>query len=321
MAERIVVLDAISESVAQKLRALLPEGFELDHGTAQGDDHLAEIIAEADYAITGQVGVSRDVLQAAQRLKLVHKWGVGVDNIDVAAAREFGIKIARTTGSNAVAVAEFTIGLIVCALRHLAHGHHRLQQREWRSWGGSEPYTLHNKTVGLVGFGAIGKAVAHRLRGFDCEILYFKPNRLAPTEERALGVGYATMNELLRRSDVVSLHCPLTPETAGVIDRAALQAMKPTAALINVARGGVVAEDDLVWALEHHEIHSAAVDVYEIEPLPADSPLIGVANLTLTPHLAAMAADTFEPSVRRMYDNIALVSRGEPVPQLDSVVD
>ena len=282
MAERIVVLDDISETVAQKLRALLPEGFELDHGTAQGDDHLAEIIAEADYAITGQVGVSRDVLQAAQRLKLVHKWGVGVDNIDVAAAREFGIKIARTTGSNAVAVAEFTIGLIVCALRHLAHGHHRLQQREWRNWGGSEPYTLHNKTVGLVGIGAIG----------------------------ALGVGYATMNELLQRSDVVSLHCPLTPETAGVIDRAALQAMKPTAALINVARGGVVAEDDLVWALEHHEIHSAAVDVYEIEPLPADSPLIGVANLTLTPHLAAMAADTFEPSVRRMYDNIALVSRG-----------
>ena len=144
MAERIVVLDAISESVAQKLRALLPEGFELDHGTAQGDDHLAEIIAEADYAITGQVGVSRDVLQAAQRLKLVHKWGVGVDNIDVAAAREFGIKIARTTGSYAVAVAEFTIGLIVCALRHLAHGHHRMQQREWRNWGGSEPYTLHN---------------------------------------------------------------------------------------------------------------------------------------------------------------------------------
>ena len=102
MAERIVVLDAISESVAQKLRALLPEGFELDHGTAQGDDHLAEIIAEADYAITGQVGVSRDVLQAAQRLKLVHKWGVGVDNIDVAAARECGSKIARTTGSNEV---------------------------------------------------------------------------------------------------------------------------------------------------------------------------------------------------------------------------
>ena len=119
----------------------------------------------------------------------------------------------------------------------------------------------------------------------------------------------------------MSLHCPLTPATAGLVDRAALAAMKPTAVLINVARGGVVAEPDLVWALRNRVIHAAAVDVYEIEPLPADSPLLHIDNLTLTPHLGAMAADTFAPTVNRMFGNIARVSRGEPLPALDVVVE
>jgi D-3-phosphoglycerate dehydrogenase len=321
MSERIVVLDAISETVADKLCALLPDGFELSHASERSEEHLAEIIADADFAISGQVAVSGEVLRAAKRLKLLHKWGVGVDNLDVDAARELGIKVARTTGSNAVPVAEFTIGLMIGTLRHIAHGHHRLQNRQWRNWGGSEPFMLSGKTVGLVGFGAIAKNVARLLVGFGCEILYYKPNRLTPEQEAEHGVRYADMAELLARADAVSLHCPLTPETDGLIDRAALEAMKPTATLINVARGGVVAEADLIWALENQVIHSAAVDVYEIEPLPADSPLIGVENLTLTPHLGAMAADNFAPTVTRMFGNIARVARGEPVPALDSVVD
>ncbi len=321
MSERIVVLDAISEAVADRLRDLLPPGFELDHATARGDEHLARIIADADYAISGQVAVSGDVLRAATRLKLLHKWGVGVDNLDVDTARELGIRVARTTGSNALPVAEFTLGLIIGALRHIAHGHHRLQQGQWRNWSGGEPYLLSGKTVGLVGFGAIGRNVARLLTAFGCEILYHKPTRLPPGEERVLGVAYAGLHELLARSDVVSLHCPLTAQTQGLIDRAALRAMKPTATLVNVARGGVVVEADLVAALRAREIHSAAVDVYEIEPLPADSPLVGVDNLTLTPHLGAMAADSFAPTVTRMFDNIARVSRGEPVRDGDSVVD
>ena len=320
MTEKIVVLDAIGPSVAERLRALLPEGFELTHGTALGDDHLAEIIAEADYAISGQVAVGGAVLRAAKRLKLLHKWGVGVDNLDIETARELGIKVARTTGSNAVAVAEFTIGLMICALRHIPHGHLGLQQGRWQSWRARSPFLLSGKTVGLVGFGAIGKAVARRLSGFGCSVVYTKPHRLGRDEEARLGVDYAELPELLARSDVVSLHCPLTPATAGLVDRRALTSMKPTAVLVNVARGGVVAEDDLAWALRNGVIHAAAVDVYEVEPLPADSPLLHIDNLTLTPHLGAMAADTFAPTVRRMFANIARVSRGEPVPALDTVV-
>ena len=245
MTETIVVLDAISQTVAERLRTLLPEGFELSHGTEHGDAHLARIIAEADYAISGQVAVSGAVLRAAPRLKLLHKWGVGVDNLDVEAARALGIKVARTTGSNSVAVAEFTIGLMICALRHIPHGHFGLQNGNWQSWRGRSPFLLSGKTVGLVGFGAIGKAVARLLSGFGCTIVYNKRHRLDADEEKTLGVAFAELPELLARSDVVSLHCPLTPATAGLIDRAALASMKPTAVLVNVARGGVVAEQDL----------------------------------------------------------------------------
>ena len=320
MTETIVVLDAISQAVAERLRALLPDGFELTHGTALGDDHLAEIIAGADYAISGQVPVSGAVLRAGKRLKLLHKWGVGVDNIDIETAHELGIKVARTTGSNSVTVAEFTIGLMICALRHIPHGHFGLQNGRWQNWRGQSPFLLSGKTVGLVGFGAIGKAVARLLSGFGCTIVYNKPHRLTGGEEKELGVGYAELPELLARADVVSLHCPLTPATAGLIDRTALTSMKSTAVLINVARGGIVMEDDLVQALRNRVIHAAAVDVYEIEPLPAESPMLHIDNLTLTPHLGAMAADTFAPTVKRMFENIARVSRGEPIPTLDAVV-
>ena len=320
MTERIVVLDAIGDAVAAKLRALLPDGFSLSHATERTDEHLAVIIAEADYAVSGQVAVSGDVLEAATRLKLLHKWGVGIDNLDIETARRLGIKVARTTGSNAVPVAEFTIGLMISALRHVASGHHRLQGGQWRNWSTSEPLMLSGKTVGLVGFGAIGTNVAKLLTGFGCDVLYHKPNRLSAEEEHRHGVRYADLPTLLAESDVVSLHCPLTDRTAGLIDGDALAVMKSTAVLINVARGGVVVETDLIAALDQGEIHSAAMDVYEIEPLPADSPLIGVENLTLTPHLAAMAADNFAPTVNRMFENIRRVSIGEPLPLSDVVV-
>ncbi len=321
MTETIVVLDVLSEERARRLRALLLPGFALVHATEPGEAHRAAIIAEADYAISGQVEVSATVLRAARRLKLLHKWGVGVDNLDLDTARERGIKVARTTGSNTTAVAEFTLGLMLSALRHIPHGHEGLRHGEWR--GGRmpfAPYLLSGKTVGLVGFGAIGQAVARLLSGFACAIVYHKRQPLTSERERELGVRYATLPDLLAGSDVVSLHCPLTPQTAGLIDRDALAAMKPSAVLVNVARGGVVVEADLVAALRAGTLHAAAADVFETEPLPADSPLIGLDNLTLTPHLAAMAADTFAPTVTRMFENFARVSRGEPLPPLDVVV-
>lgn len=321
MTETICLLDMTTPARAEKLRALLPPGFVLTHGTARGDEHMKEIIAEADYAISGQVAVSGDVLRAGKKLKLLHKWGVGYDNIDIATAKELGIKVARTTGSNALPVAEFALGLMISALRYIGYGHAELKKGHWST--GSLPgdtFMLSGKTVGLIGFGAIGQNVAKLLRGFGCTILYSKRQPLAAEEEAALGVRHASLDEILAQADVVSLHCPLTPETTNLIGREAFAKMKKTAVLINVARGGVVDESALVIALRDRVIAGAAMDVYAIEPLPADSELLTLDNLVVTPHLAAMAADNFAPTVSRMFANIAHVSRGEPVPAKDLVV-
>ena len=321
MAHTVVLLDLTSPERAEHLRNLLPPDFVLTHGTARGDEHLKEIIRDADFAISGQVGVSGDVLRAARKLKLLHKWGVGVDNIDTKAAKELGIKVARTTGSNAVPVAEFTIGLIIATLRFQALGHERLRQGNWMAFNQTPGETLciSGKTVGLIGFGAIGQAVAARLRGFDCTILYNKRSRLPATDETELGVTYATTDDLLVQSDIVCLHCPLTPETTNLIDTKALARMKRSAVLINVARGGVVVEADLAKALKDKTIRGAAMDVYSIEPLPADSELLKLDNIVVTPHLAAATADTFEPTVKRMFDNMVRMTRGELVPEKDLV--
>jgi phosphoglycerate dehydrogenase-like enzyme len=321
MTETIMVLDPISELTATRLRALLPPGLKLEHGASRDEAHQQAIIADADYAISGQIAVPGTVLRAARRLKLLHKWGVGTDNLDLTTAAELGIKVARTTGSNAVPVAEFTIGLIIAALRNLAFGHAELMNGDWR--GGSLPvdsYTLSGKTVGIVGFGAIGKAVARMLSGFGCTILYNKSKPLDAEEERRLRVTYADLQLLLAASDIVTLHCPLTSATTGMINRAALRSMKRTAVLINVARGGVVVEDDLIAALQAREIHSAAMDVFEIEPLPAGHPLMTLDNVVITPHIAAGTVDNFEKTVRQMFRNIQHAKEGTPIPPQDVVV-
>jgi len=303
------------------IRSMLPEGFDVHAVTGRAQSDLEAAVADADYAVWWDLPVPEAVLAAGPRLKLLHKWGVGVDNLDLEAARACGIKVARTTGSNALPVAEFTLGLMIAALRNLSYGHAELKKGLWR--GGRLPrdgFMLSGKTVGIVGFGAIGKTLARLLAGFGCRILYTKRAPLPAEEDASLGVAYASLPDLLAQADVVSLHCPLTPETAGLINRETLGLMKPTAVLVNVARGGVVVEPDLVWALRTGIIHAAASDVFETEPLPSDSPLLDLDNLVVTPHLAAGAADNFVPTVRHMFGNILRVSRGEPVPERDLVV-
>ncbi len=321
MSETVVILDMMNPARADRLRALLPEGMVLIHATERGEAHRCAIIAEADYAITGQVEVTGTVLRAARRLRLLHKWGVGVDNIDLAAAKACGIVVARTTGSNAIAVAEHATGLMLAALRNIGYGHAELREGRWAgSAMPQEARLLSGKTVGIVGFGAIGRSVARLLAGFGCTILYNKPTPLPPAEEQALGVAYATLAEMLPRVDVLSLHCPLVAATAKLIDAAALAAMKPSAVLVNVSRGGVVDEMALVEALRHRIIHAAAVDVYETEPVPADHPLLKLPNAVVTPHLAAGAADNFVPTVTRMFDNMRRCGRGEAIRDGDRVV-
>ncbi|WP_159994236.1 2-hydroxyacid dehydrogenase [Roseomonas sp. 18066] len=320
MTSKIVVLDPITAETATRMRGLLPEGMQLEHAKNREAAHLQEIVADADFIVSGQIAVDAALLAAAPRARLLHKWGVGVDNFDLDAARAQGVIVARTTGSNAVPVAEFTLGLMIGLLRNLAWGHHTLQNHQWRTTQLPKPsYMLSGKTIGIVGFGAIGQNVARLLRPFGGRILYTKNRRLAEAEEQALGVEFADLATILAEADVVSLHCPMTPQTAGMIDRRALQSMKRSAVLINVARGGVVIESDLVEALRAKEILGAATDVYETEPVPFDHPLLTMENVVATPHIAAMAADNFESTILQMWGNIDRVARGEPVAEADFV--
>ncbi|MBF2759286.1 MAG: 3-phosphoglycerate dehydrogenase [Ectothiorhodospiraceae bacterium AqS1] len=328
MPEIIALLDSIDERIVERMRSLLPPGFSLIHAkaldpkTQDGErKRLDALVAHADYAISGQIAVDARTLKAGKRLKLLHKWGVGVDNLDLEAARALGIRVARTTGSNALPVAEFALGLILATLRNIPQGHRALNEGRWeQSSAGGTPFLLSGKTVGMIGFGAIARRLAGLLKGFGCESLYYKPRPLSPEEERLHGTRFAPMAELLERSDIVSLHCPLNDRTRHLVDRAFLAAMKKNAVLVNVARGEVVVEEALIEALAQGRLRGAAMDVFESEPLPADSPLLEVERLIITPHIAAMAADNFEPTVRRMFGNILALSQGKAIPEDDAVI-
>ncbi len=317
----VVFLDPLAADRVARISALLPEGFEVRAATSRDLAHQQEIVADADFAVSGDIAVGEEVLRAGRKLKLLHKWGVGVDNFALDAARSLGIKVARTTGSNAVPVAEFTVGLMLAAQRRIAQGHAALQKGEWiKGVVSGQSVMLSGKTVGIIGLGAIGKNVAKMLGGFGCRVMYAKPVRLDPAEEERLGVIHAGLPALLAEVDILSLNCPLTDLTRGMIDRAALASMQRSAILVNVSRGGVVVEADLIRALRNGEIRGAATDVFEVEPTPPDNPLLHMDNVVVTPHCAALATDNFPTTVQRMFRNMQCVLRGEAVPELDLVV-
>ena len=323
MTHRVVLLDPVTPERMEQIGAFLPDGYTLHTAASRSPQDQLQAIAGATYAITGGVPVTAEMMKAgaASNLRAVHKWGVGYDNIDIESARSHGIRVMRTTGSNATAVAETAVGLILAAQRNIVAGHLALLEGEWAKGRLAQTCTLvANKTVGLVGLGYIGKSVARILRGFGCTTLYSKPTALSGEEERELGVTYAELTDLLDRCDVVSLHCALTSQTSGFINAAALARMKRGAYLVNTARGGIVIESDLADAVESGHLGGAAVDVFDEEPVPPGHRLLGLERVIVTPHLAALAAENFPASVQRMFTNFTCVTDGRDPPALDVVV-
>lgn len=319
--ETIVFLQPLNAELTEAVTSRLPEGFTIRVPEKTDPAHLQACVGDAKYVVTWDLGFDAALFAASPNVRLVHKWGVGIDNIDLDAARARGVTVARTTGSNARPVAEFTVGAILALSRKLIEAHTTTQQGQWRKneiWRGSS--MLGGKIVGIVGFGPIGQQVARCLSGFGCTLLYNKRNRLTLREENEQGVVYSPLPELLRKSDVVTLHTPLTEETRGMIDAAALASMKRTAILVNVARGGVVKEADLVQALRDGVIRAAAVDVFDQEPPPKDHPLLHMENVLVTPHTAAATFDNTGNGINHLMRNIAAFARGEGIPERDLVV-
>lgn len=239
--------------------------------------------------------VDRELLKAAPGLKAVATYSVGFDHIDVSACGEKKIVVTHTPGVLTETTADFTWALLLASARRVIEGDRLMRAGKYKAW---DPMMLlgtdvHGKTLGVVGFGRIGQAVARRAQGFGMRVLYYDTQRLFPEVEKQFGAEYREMNDLLRESDFVTLHCVLDPATHHLIDEKAFALMKRSAYLVNAARGPIVDEKALVAALKSGRIRGAALDVYELEPKTAPG-LTKLDNVVLAPHLASASMETRE---------------------------
>ena len=301
-------------------REMLPPGFELRLVPA---DRLGDALRDADY-LMGFIGPLDDAtLAGARRLRLVQLLSVGYDRFNLAGARAARVPVAVNGGANAIAVAEHTILLMMATFRHLTELDAGVRGGRWSS-GAKRLYELWSSTIGIVGMGRIGQEVALRLRGWGATLIYHDPIRLPAERERDLGVAFVSLEDLLARADVVTVHVPLSSATRHLIDARALARMKPTAVLVNTARGELVDEAALAEALRSGRIGGAGLDVLSAEPPPVDHPLLSAPNTVLTPHVAGPTWQSWPRRFGNAYANIARVQRGERpqwvVPELADLI-
>jgi D-3-phosphoglycerate dehydrogenase len=249
-------------------------------GRPLSSQEVAELLPGCDGYIAGLDAIDRPALQAADRLRVIARYGVGLDNVDLSAAAEKGIVVTYTPGANSTSVAELAVGLMLALARRIPQAVQATRAGEWPRWSGA---TLEGKTVGLLGLGAIGKQVARRLSGFDCRLLAYDPVQNHAFAE-AQRVEFVPLETLTVASDFISLHLPLLPETRGLVNADFLQRMKPGAFLVNTARGELIDEAALAEAVQSGHLAGAALDVFPQEPPSPDHPLLGLPQVIVTPH-------------------------------------
>ncbi len=297
-----------------------PEGLDILSGLGEviydpdlwKKETLPQAIAGADaLVVRNQTRVTRELLQKAPQLKAIGRLGVGLDNIDLGAARELGIPVVYARNANAISVAEYVFAAMLTFARRPAEATADVKLGNWnrKMFTGAE---LHGKTLGLVGTGEIGSRLAVRAKAFGMEILGYDP--FMPPYELAItdfGVRPATLEEVMSRSDFISLHVPLTAQTRHMINSDTLRLAKPTAYIINSARGGIIDEDALYQALATGRLAGAALDVFESEP-PRQSPLLALDNVILTPHIAGLTEEAQIKTSVLVAREIAKVLAGQP---------
>ncbi len=282
----------VPDNVHQKAIDLL-EASDGIRVTAPGKLERADLlVAVADaHALIIRSGVMADVelLAGAPQLKAIARAGVGVDNIDLAAATDRGILVMNTPGGNTISTAEHTFGLMIALSRHISQGHQSLAEGRWdrKLFSGVE---LKGKTLGIIGLGRIGQAIATRAQAFEMTVIAHDPY-LPPAVAEAISVPLLPLAEVYARSDFLSFHAMVTDETRGMVNTDSIARMKDGVRIINAARGALINSADLAEALKNGVVAGAALDVYEREPPPADHPLIGLPNVVHTPHLAASTSD------------------------------
>ena len=309
---------ALQVSPYNKVQLLKDAGYEIVEGACQTEDDLIELLKDSD---AGQIGnwplTSRKVLEACPKLKVVSRMGVGVDSIDLDAATELGVLACNVPGANTVEVADHAMALLLTLTRRLQDA---IRTTREGAWSKDRPLTMHYfetvqriaaHTVGIIGFGDIGRAFANRVRGFGPKrIIAYDPYVHQATAD-LYGVQLVTFDELLTDCDFITIHCSSTEETHHLINTKALKLMKPTAFLINTARGPIVDGEALASALKKEQIGGAALDVVEKEPLDPDSPLLKFPNCIVTPHIAGFSPVFLDECTTRKAENIIRVLNGE----------
>ncbi len=290
----------------------LPEGFELKMLERNDEESLLRLIPEADFLLaSGRVKITAEALAAAPRLQMIQRTGVGLDSLDLEAIKARGIPLYVNQGVNAQSVAEHTLLLMLACLRRLPQLHRKTAGGVWEKQAqGVRTAELAGKTVGLIGLGSIGRRVASLLRAFGAQLLYFDPWRAEEAVEQGLGLRYLPLRELAACADILSLHCPLTKENAGLIDRDFLAGMKEGAILINTARGGLVEFPALREALASGKLSFAGLDVFPKEPVPADEPILQMENVIVTPHVGGITEDSFRRMMHDAMFNIQCYTQG-----------
>lgn len=306
---KVLAADGVSE---QGIGILREAGFEVDVKDKLPAEELLATIGEYDALIVRSAStVTKEVLAAGKNLKIIGRAGVGVDNIDVKEATDRGIIVINSPGGNTIAATEHTMGMMLAMARHVPLANETTQKGEWnrKKYVGVE---LRGKTLGVVGLGRIGAGVAKRAQAFEMEVIGYDPY---VTKERAeaMGIELVTLDEIVTRSDFITVHMPLTAETRNMFNKENMARMKKGVRLINCARGGIINEEDLAQAVKEGIVAGAAIDVYTSEPIPADFPLIGLPGVVLTPHLGASTVEAQVGVSLDVAEGICAALKGEPV--------
>ena len=296
----------ISEDVWSDDFVELQKRFPITHEPdlwSRKEDLKAKLADATALVVRNRTQVTRELIEAAPKLKVIARAGVGLDNIDIQAADENGVVVAAALGINAVAVAEHTLGLAISLARSIVDRDKSTRAGEWNRAAGTE---ISHKTWGLLGFGATGRAVAKLLQGFGCEVLAYDP-----FVKSAEGVKLTILDEVITRSDVISIHLPATKETTGMINHSLITKMKKSTLLVNVGRGEVINESDLESALRDKLIAGAALDVRVSEP-PKDDLFKDLSNVILTPHIAGITKESQAAINQVLVSEIEAALTGSP---------
>lgn len=321
MMSRVACLDVWAPAVRDVVRRTAPPELSLHFADSYDADAQCALAAGADILLPGFAPVTARMLCGAPKVRMIQKWGIGIDAIDLDAVRRHGVALAITTGANAGPVAELAIALMLAVYRRIPYVNRAMREGRWPTPEMRETcFQISGKTVGLVGFGHIGRMLAHRLRGFDAQVVYADIRRADVATEQALRARQVPLDELLRDSDIVSLHAPLVAQTARMINARTIAGMKDGAVLINTARGGLVDEAALAAALVSGKLRGAGLDAFDPEPPSPDNPLLSLEQVVVTPHAGGGVFDNVAHVARHAFGNILRFLRGDPLPAADLVI-